>query len=373
MQKRYQWVDEALAAGLNQAQAIIWCGDSDGPGLALRSDMVRVFGPAKFHFVDWPDGFKDANQILVECGQDALLRAVQGAKPWPIAGLYRMDDMPEPPQFTLWDTGFEAFEGKIKLAPRCLSVATGHPGHGKTAFWNQTWFQIARHYDLVICAASFETHIKPHMRRQLRSLYWGCLEIEMGERQRQGADRWINDHYLFLAPPDMQPTLSWMLNTAEAAVIRHGARVVTIDPWNYLESSRGPGESETEHIGKCLREMRGFAKDLNCHVMVLAHPAKMGGDRRGQAPSLEDISGSKHWDNAVDQGFVIHRPQVWDHDKGERQTGALLDYRKSRFVDELGYPLSFNLNYNLSKGRYEYAKPSAWEDDDGIRGKHGRR
>jgi hypothetical protein len=37
--------------------------------------------------------------------------------------------------------------------------------------------------------------------------------------------------------------------------------------------------------------------DLNCHVQIIAHPAKMEGHRKGQAPLLEDIAGAKHWDN----------------------------------------------------------------------------
>jgi hypothetical protein len=37
----------------------------------------------------------------------------------------------------------------------------------------------------------------------------------------------------------------------------------------------GRDQSETEYIGMCLREMHSFAHDMNCHVQILAHPAKM--------------------------------------------------------------------------------------------------
>jgi twinkle protein len=60
-----------------------------------------------------------------------------------------------------------------------------------------------------------------------------------------------------------------------------------------------------------LRTLYQFATDMNCHVQVLAHPAKMDGARRGQAPVLEDIAGAKHWDNVVDQGFTVHRPKMY--------------------------------------------------------------
>jgi twinkle protein len=136
---------------------------------------------------------------------------------------------------------------------------------------------------------------------------------------------------------------------AEVAVIRHGARIVQIDPWNRLEGARDRNETETDYIGRCLRACHAFAHDMNCHVQIVAHPAKMEGNRRGDPPSLEDISGSKHWDNMVDQGFVVHRPQVFDG--LNRKTEAVLYHRKARF-EELGYPCKLTLDYSLAKGRY---------------------
>ena len=95
--------------------------------------------------------------------------------------------------------------------------------------------------------------------------------------------------------------------------------------------------------------MHAFANDLNCHVQILVHPSKMGHERRNSVPFLEDISGSKHWDNMPDQGFAVHRPKMFDN--GERQTSAELFCRKARF-DELGFPCKLALNFDLAKGRF---------------------
>src|SRR5829696_8870171 len=51
----YAYVQEALRAGLSRVKKFVWCGDSDGPGRALRADMARMLGAARFHFVDWPE------------------------------------------------------------------------------------------------------------------------------------------------------------------------------------------------------------------------------------------------------------------------------------------------------------------------------
>jgi twinkle protein len=175
------------------------------------------------------------------------------------------------------------------------------------------------------------------------------MELDLSEPEKAQADAWINDHYLFLHHAEQRPTLEWVLECAETAVVRHGARILQIDPWNRLEAMRGPRENETDYILRCLRALYVFATDMNCHVQVLAHPSKMDNNRRGKPPELEDISGSKHWENVVDQGFVIHRPQL--HDGQERRTEAVFYNRKTRF-EELGYPCRMHLNYDLHRRLY---------------------
>jgi twinkle protein len=312
--------------------------------------MVRLLGAARFWFVDWPEGSKDANDFLISDGPDALRELVsEGALQWPIEGIYRLDELPEPAPLTLWNPGFPEWERKVLLAPRTLSVVTGHPGHGKSTLMGQIWFQVIRDYALTGCFASFETRPKPHMRRQLRTLLIGKLEKHMSEEEKAKADRWINERYLFLAHADQRPTLEWFLDMAEVAVVRHGARIIQLDPWNRLEDQRGRDESKTDYIGRCLRTLHAFAHDMNVHVQIIAHPAKMDSGRRGRPPELEDISDSKHWDNMVDQGFVVHRPEIFDG--GERKTKAEFYCKKARF-EELGFPCVLDLNYGLENGRY---------------------
>ncbi len=308
--------------------------------------MAKQFGIAKFYYVDWPDGIKDANDFLKAQGPDALRDYItQEARAWPITGIYKLSELPEPPKLTLWEPEIECLKGKLFLAPQTLSLVTGHPGHGKSTFMGQVWFEILQKYDLVGCFASFETRPKPHMRRQIRSLFNRHPEYMLSPEEIAAADEFIDHHYRFVHHPEQRPNLDWFLDMAEVAVVRHGARVLQIDPWNRLEASRGRDETETEYIGRCLRAMSVFAQDMNVHVQVIAHPAKMDSTRRGRAPELEDVSGSKNWDNQIDQGMVIHRPRLFD-EVGNRVTKAMFIVRKSRF-EELGYPMAVNIDYNL--------------------------
>lgn len=346
----YGYVLEALKQGLSRIKRFVWCGDADEPGLALRADMLRILGAARFMYVTWPDGINDANDMLRLQGAEALHAILTaGAVPWPTGGIYRLSELPPPPDLTIWKPSIPGFEGKVRLAPRTLSLVTGNPGHGKTVCFGQIWYEVAKSYNLVCCIASFETTPKPHLRRQLRTLLTGKLEIEMSEQELAQADAWIEEHYVFLLHSEQRPTLEWFLDCAETAVVRHGAKIVQLDPWNRLEAMRSPKETETEYILRCLRAMYVFATDMDCHLQVVAHPAKMDGGRRGQPPTLEDVSGSRHWENIIDQGFVIHRPEMFDGT--ERKTHADFYHRKARF-EELGYPCKIALDYNLAQRKY---------------------
>lgn len=337
---------DGLKAGLNKASKIVWCGDADEPGLLLRSTMANQFGIAKFWFVDWPDECKDANDVLLKHGALYLREQVLShAKPWPTDGVYRMEDLPEPPKLVLWTPDIDCLCNNVFLAPATLSVVTGQPNHGKSTVFGQIWFEIMRKYNVAGCFASFETRPKPYMRRQIRALMNdGKQEYELTAKELKKADDFIHDHYLFLTHPEHRASLDWILDRAEIAVVRHGARILQIDPWNRMEGSRGRDESETEYIARCLKALAVFAVDMNCHVQILAHPAKMDSNRKGQPPELEDISGSKNWDNMPDQGFVIHRPVLFK--EGVKHTEARFIVRKARF-EELGSPVDYWLNYDV--------------------------
>lgn len=345
-----EYAQNALQKGLGRAKRFVWCGDADEAGYRLRDHLIKIVGVARFWHVTWPEGIKDANDMLMKDGAEALHDLVMnGALPWPQEGLFRLSELPTPPPMTIWTPTIPGFEDKVRLAPSTLSVVTGQPGHGKTMCFSQIWFEIAQKYNLTCCIASFETGPKPHLRRQLRTLLSGKLEMEMNDYEQAQADAWIDDHYLFIVHQEQRPTLEWFLDCAETAVIRHGARVIQLDPWNRIEAMRLSWETESEYILRCLRALYVFAKDMNCHVQIVAHPAKMDGPRRNQPPSLEDISGSKHWENIVDQGFVIHRPQMFDGT--DRKTETAFYHKKARY-EELGFCCRIMLNYDLRQRKY---------------------
>ena len=348
---RYRYVDAGLQEGLSDCKRFVLATDNDPPGHALREDLVRLLGPARCYFVEWPRDVKDAGGFLVQHGGAELRMFLEeDVREWPVTGLYGLFDIPDPPPMELWRPGFPEWESKLALAPTTVSVVTGHPGHGKTTLMAQIVYQVCRDYQIKAVLASFETRAKPHHQRNIRQFMYGKLDRDLSEEDRAHADRWNHEHFRWIIHPNRRPSLKWVLDMAEVAVVRENARILQIDPWNRLEGDRPDEVRETDWIGRCLDELLDFARDMNVHVQIIAHPAKGAGYDRKRPPLLHDIAGSKHWDNKADLGLCVHRPKVFED--GERQTEANLYVQKSRF-DELGYPCRLAVRYDLSEGRFK--------------------
>jgi twinkle protein len=268
------------------------------------------------------------------------------------AGLVSLRDLPEPPPLIPWYSGFPEFRHKMQFAPAMLSVVTGHPGHGKTSLMANLWFNTAHINDLRIVVATFETRPVPNYRRMLRQFFSGVPQSEMTDDQLHLADDFIDSHYRFLIHPDDMPNLDWVLEWAQKEGNEFDALI--IDPWNRLDSQRKKDETETEYILSCLIRLRVFAARNNCHVQIVSHPAKRDIQYRKHFPELEDIAGSKAWDNIPDQGICVHREHFYEQKTGARRYDVRVHHLKSRF-EELGYPIYFDMRLNPKTWCFEMA------------------
>jgi twinkle protein len=159
------------------------------------------------------------------------------------------------------------------------------------------------------------------------------------------ADRWIDEHHVFLVPEeDTDATLDWLLNCMEVAVLRHGARIIVVDPWNELEHVREGRETETEYTGRAIRTFKRFSKKFQVHLILVAHPAKMQKiNGIYLMPSLYDISGSANYYNKADIGIVIHR---------ENDMDTIFKVQKSRYHDMIGVPGEVIMSFSKDTRRY---------------------
>lgn len=314
---------------LKRVKRIVIATDSDGPGQRLRDELARRLGKVRCSFAEYPkdpvvpitDGFgmrpcKDLNEVHQFLGQSRVLETIQRAKPYPVSGLYTLDDYEARPDLTTYSTGFPCLDEHMKIYRGGFQVISGLPSHGKSCFVNQVAFNMAFRHDWHVTIASFESEIRPHIRDQLTGFFTEKTKSEWTYADRVEADAFIRKHFSFItdAPGkgndnDSQATVEWLVDRAADAVIRHGTDMLVIDPWNELEHRRQPGEMRDEYTGRAIRLVKRFGREFDVFTAVVVHPTKEAGSKamHGEKISAYDIADGAMWYNKSEQMVLVRK------------------------------------------------------------------
>lgn len=305
--KRYEFVWRHLEA-LNKVKNFIIATDGDEAGRILAADLVSLLGPERCRFIAYPEQCKDLNDVALTYGHAALVELVNGAKPYPVKGLFRMSDFPEKGAITEYPIGIEPLEGMISIVPGTLTVFTGYANMGKSTVLNGVLANLIK-LNIPVCIASFETDVKPILRDAVRAAIANCSLHDSRTRDLRSADQLIEDNVTIITQmvdEEDEMDLAYFLDLCRTSVLQNGTKVFALDPWNELEHKRRHGENETDYISRALRAIKKFAKQYDVAFWIVAHPTKPF-EGRQKIPGLYDISGSANWANKADFGLTYHR------------------------------------------------------------------
>ena len=327
---------------LKRVKKFILAVDADEPGQRLAAELVRHLSASRCSFVTYPGGAKDLNDVLLAHGPVGVARVLNEARPYPVRGLYRLSDYPERTSIETFSTGWPILDRHFKLFRGGLTVITGVPSHGKSAFCLTLLANVSDQHGWRAAIFSPEMPTVPFIRERLVKIR-ALLD-------RPAALAWIEDRFTFIdtdptGDDDEVFTLDWVLDKATEAVLRDGINCLLIDPWNELEHARERGESMTDYIGRGLRAIKRFARLRNVAVIVVAHPTKeVRKDGEIRTPMLYDIEGSAHWFNKCDHGLVIERLDDYTNE-------AMIHVSKSRF-EEAGARGAVKMRFDPARARF---------------------
>jgi twinkle protein len=257
----------ACAEDLDRLDRIILAVDNDRSGVALAEELARRLGKERCWRVRWPDSgdvhCKDANDVLLMHGGDALRECIDHAEPYPLAGLHSVIDYADETIALYRDgrkrglsTGWRSLDAFMTIRPGELSVVTGVPGSGKSEFLDALAVNLAQSDGWRFAMCSFENPPAEHIAKLAEKYsglpFWDGLTRRMSEKELQRAMDWIADHFELIRFDDEAPTIEAILEKARAAVMRHGIRGLVIDPYNEIEHRRPPNMIETEYVSQLL-------------------------------------------------------------------------------------------------------------------------
>ena len=296
---------------LAKIRRIIIATDSDEAGKRLADELVRRLDRVRCSFVNFTDGCKDFNEVLVNHGKDTVREIIKAAKPYPVDGVYKLSDFPPEEPIQTYTTGWGSLDQYIRPYLGAFMVVGGFPGHGKSTWTLQFSANMARLHGWGVAVASFEMKVVPYVTDTLMSTFLqGPIKFAASVNRKRAVD-FVESKFTFVAPEkgdsETDHDIDWLIDRMQVAVIRNGCKMILIDPFNEIEQNKKRDETTTEYIGRAIRKLKGFAMQYNVLVCVVVHPTKGSNGLDSSELSLYSLADSSHWANKADIGAIVGR------------------------------------------------------------------
>lgn len=331
--------------------------DGDEPGQKLEEELVRRLGKHRCKRVQWPEGCKDANEVLVQEGRNVLLEVLKSARDYPIDGIFKVADISQQIDILYCgktprgeSTGWDGIDKHYTVRIAEMSIITGIPGHGKSEWLDALMVNMAMQSGWTFAIFSpenqpLERHFAKLAEKLMGKPFFPGYHERMTSTELREAKDYLQRWFTFVLPSEDKLTVDGILELSKHVVLKDGIKGLVIDPWNEIDHTRPAGMTETEYISYCLTKIRRFARQYSLHVWLVAHPTKLRKQDDGMypVPTPYDISGSSAWRNKADNCIAIYR-----HIENNRVD---VHVQKIRFK-EIGKIGMVTLKYDAISGRY---------------------
>lgn len=335
----WEWLDKFK-------RVIIW-SDNDEPGQKLERNLIQRLGAWRCNLVR--NERKDANEVLLLDGKQAVIDAVKAAVPVPIEGLIRLADVPTLDYSKIKRVrsgirGIDKVVGGFMMGE--LSVWTGINSSGKSTLLGQTLIE-AIDQEFPVCAYSGELPARvfrywidiqaagpAHIEQRFDEIKEKNVPYVKDRFVRQIREWYRNRFFLydsFGAAKDRK-----IIEVFEYAAQRHGCKVFMVDNLMttvFSDTDRDFYRQQSNFIGL----MKDFAHRYDAHVHVVAHPRKTSGRL-----TKMDVSGSGDITNRADNVFSVHRCSK--EEQAECDCKAFVDIFKNRFSGQQDVSIALNFD-----------------------------
>ncbi len=352
-------------AALRESPWVVVAGDNDAAGASLPKTVANILAGHDVRYAVWPDGCKDANDVLVKHGEGELARCLLEAKRIDPPGgfITGISDLPPMADRRVLRTGIKPLDFVLAFEVGAMSVGTGTPGAGKSTLTTFAAYHVAMTENVRVGFMSFETHphrTRDHLCRLSTGRKWDDLTPgQQAETARRLDERFRLVHRTF--GEDVHH-LKWAESMVYTLAVRDDCKLIVLDPWNELEHMPMPGESMTAYINFALQQIRQWAERWDCHICVVAHPRKMLTDGKMRSPTGYDIADSAAFFNKPALGFSVHQDETPDAEAFVRLTNWKVRDRQLYGINPGHIDLAFSdvaMTYRRFESDRMYRKEAA--------------
>jgi len=335
---------------LEQFDEIFIWPDQDSAGLEMLRKMITRLGAWRCSVINVE--YKDANEMLLKAGKDAIIDAIESAQPVPMQGLIRLSDVEpfDPAGAKRILTGISGIDAKIGgLLFGEVSVWTGVNGSGKSTLLGQLMLE-AVNQNHAVCAYSGELpgaifrywiDLQAAGPRHLTSypdIHREEPVVKPTPEATKAIREWYRDKF-FLFDHFGSATPESLFEVFEYAARRYGAKMFLIDNLMTMMTAEDQGRYFRQQSDFVKRAV-DFAHKHEVHVHIVAHPRKS----HGRITKM-DIAGTGDITNRADNVFAIHR--ITDKERSDlpeslKHCDAALEIFKSRMTGQQDVVIGLN-------------------------------
>ncbi len=130
-----EYLDDFIEDYFDDKEIIFIASDTDTKGVMLRDELLRRFGPERCRVLDYGEDCKDANEVLVKHGAEALEKCLNDAPEVKLDGVFTVSDF-EQSLDAIFENGLQRgvtvghsnLDRLISFETKRLCIVTGIPG-----------------------------------------------------------------------------------------------------------------------------------------------------------------------------------------------------------------------------------------------------
>lgn len=347
---------------ITQFEEVIVFGDCEKGKITLLEEISKRF-PNKVKHVQEEDylGCKDANEILLKHGPEAIKKAVQNAMAIPVKRVVPLAEVKDVNIYELkrLKTGIaeldELLYGGLPYGMVCL--ITGKRGDGKSTFASQIMANaIEQDESIFVYSGELPNYLYKswfdfqiaggnHIRENEKN---GRINRFISESNQCLINNWYREKaYIYDSRIITDDEPENLIRTITKAIQQHDIKVVLIDNLMtamYIDEKQGSDKYDQQ--GKFVRSLTKMAMEHNCLVLLVAHRRK----NSFTADANDEVAGSGDITNLAGLVLSYDRGDKEDQNLGMTDMQRKLIVAKNRLFGKINLN-GIRLNYDEKSKR----------------------
>lgn len=346
---KYLFKGNDLHPEIDKFRKFILAVDGDEKGIYLRDALAVRLGEERCFWVEWPEGCKDANDVLREHGARHLAELIDNAKRMFTDEVATLDDIPNPPDETSYHVGLAGLEKHLRFPRKGFVTVLGPYESGKSTLLRQIAYNMASIHGWKTGLTCFEESVKWRTVNAFRKIVIGKPRDAWSDQEIRDADNWMRKSLIFFQKKKRElMTGQRLINRVEFAIKVYGLNMIIIDPFNEIDHSWDTNKSKTDYIADFIMSLKDIADSYGVLIVCCVHPPAMSmrtqNSKKAKIFTLSDAADSAHFGNKSDIGLCVWKAN------GDGFTVVNIDKIKNREL--CGIPTGVELKFYPSEERY---------------------